>query len=101
MHVKNLRSAALTQSAMLPCHPLFANRLIERIFKPEPVLRIVLPRQVCEDGKAFHDGEAALVVINNDRNAAIGAEFGEPFLLLYILTNIDALENVFFAICLL
>jgi hypothetical protein len=39
-------------------------------------------------------GEAALVVVYNNRDATIGTELGEPFLFLDVLADVDTLPCV-------
>ena len=58
------------------------------------MLRIVLPCQVGEDSGALHDGELAIVVVDEHGNTAIGTEVGEPFLLLDVLHDGDGLEDI-------
>lgn len=43
------------------------------------MIGIVHSSQVGEDGEAFHDSEAALVVVDDDGNATVGPELGEPY----------------------
>lgn len=58
------------------------------------MLRIVFAREIGEDSGALHDGEPAIVVVDKHGNTAIGAEIGEPLLLLDVLHNGDGLEDI-------
>jgi len=86
---------------MLPCHPLFGSRLVERVGEAELVLGVIVARQVGEDRKTLHDSKATLIVVYDDRNAAIRTELSEPLLLLNVLPDVDALKCVVLAVCFL
>jgi len=64
---------------MLPCHPLLRAADVKWVCEGELVVGIVGAGKVGKDGKALLDGEAALVVIDYDRDAAIGAQLREPY----------------------
>lgn len=84
---------------MLPRHPLFCGADVQRIFKPEFMVRIEVAGQVIEDGQRFHHSVPAFVVIDNDWNAAIRAKFDKPWVLLMaVLKYVEALVRVFLAI---
>lgn len=65
------------------------------------MVRVVVARQVRQDGEALEDGEVAAVVVHNGRDAAVGAQGREPGLLLRVLHNVDGLPGVFETVCLL
>ncbi|OAQ92331.1 hypothetical protein VFPFJ_04071 [Purpureocillium lilacinum] len=69
--------------------------------KAEAALRVIPARQVSEDGVALEHGEAAVVVVHNGGDAAVGVHGREPRLLLHVLANVDALRRVLQAVRLL
>ena len=79
---------------MLPCNPLLALGQLGVVRKAQLVLWVVFASEIGQDGGALHDGELAVVVVDKHRNAAIGAEVGEPLLLLNVLHDGDGLEDI-------
>lgn len=87
---------------MLPRDPLLGDRVIVRVDgEAELVLRVVVARQVEEDGETLEDGEVMAVVVDNGGDAAIGVDGGEPRLLLGVLGDVDGLEGELGAVSLL
>lgn len=63
------------------------------------MLRVVLTHKVIQDCKCFHDGEAALVVIDDDRNAAVRTNLDKPrLLLIVVLEYVNVLICIFVSI---
>ena len=80
---------------MLPGDPLLLDRVLVRVGRgAEPVVRVVVPREVGQDGEPLEHGEAAAVVIDNRGDAAVGVEGGVPGLLLGVFGDVDGLEGV-------
>ena len=87
---------------MLPRDPLLGDRVIVRVDgEAELVLRVVVARQVEEDGETLEDGEVMAVVVDNGGDAAIGVDGDEPRLLLGVLGDVDGLERELGAVGLL
>lgn len=87
---------------MLPGHPLLADGVVVRVDgEAEPVLRVVVARQVGQDGEPLEDGEAAAVVVDDGGDAAVGVEGRVPRLLLRVLVDVDRLDRVVLAVGLL
>ena len=84
---------------MLPSNPrLGAGVVIVVNLEGELVLRIVLPGQVAQNSIALEHGEVAVVMVDQDRDAAVGVEGSEPRLLLDVLADVDGLHGVVLAI---
>lgn len=80
---------------MLPSHPLFGDRVVVRLDgEAEAVLRVVVAGEVAQDGEPLKDGEAAAVVVDDGRDAAVGVEGRVPGLLLRVLGDVDGLVGV-------
>lgn len=87
---------------MLPANPRFRARVVVRVdWEREEVLGVIATGQVSEDGVALEDGQVVVVVVHNGRDAAVGVNGGEPWLLLDVLRDVYALERVVKTICLL
>ena len=83
------------QTTMLPAKPhLGAGVIIIVGSKGEAVLLVVAARQVAENGAALPDGEAAVIVVDDDGDAAVRVQGDEPGLLLDELINVDGLGGV-------
>lgn len=88
-----------TKAAVLPAHPLLADRVVVAVDgKAQLVLRVVVARQVRQDGDAFEDGKVAAVVVHNGRDAAVGAQGREPGLLLCVFHDVNGLPGVLKAV---
>lgn len=84
------------EAAVLPGHPLLGDGIVVRVDgEAEPVLRVVVAREVGQDGDALEDGEPAAVVVDDGGDAAVGVERRVPGLLLRLLGDVDALDGVF------
>lgn len=80
---------------MLPTDPLLRLAVLVRVDgEAELVLRVVVPREVEQDGDALEDGEAVAVVVDDGGDAAVGVEGRIPRLLLRVLRYVDALPGV-------
>lgn len=79
---------------MLPCYPLLAERQIWVGCKGELVIWIKVSRQVRQNGRALHDAQASIVMVNEDWNAAVWTFLREPGLFLDVLANVDGLVDV-------
>lgn len=91
-----------TETAVLPGHPLLAVVVIVgRGVEAQLVFGVVAARQVAQNGEPFHDGEATAVVVDDDGDAAVGAERREPRRLLRVLHDVDGLPRVLEPVCLL
>lgn len=65
--------------------PLVGLAELTFILEVQSVFRVVVAGKVNQDGGGFHDGERGrLVVVDEDRDAAVGVEAEEPFLLLFV-----------------
>jgi len=51
-------------------------------------------REVLQDGLALHNGELAVVMIDEHGDTAVGPQVGEPLLFLDVLHYADALEDI-------
>jgi hypothetical protein len=58
------------------------------------VVRVVVPRQVAQDGEPLEDGEGAAVVVDDGGDAAVGVEGRVPGLFLGVFADVDALGRV-------
>lgn len=88
-----------SEAAVLPSNPrLGAGVVIVVNVEGELVLGIVLPGQVAQNSITLEDGEVAVVVVNQDRDAAVGVEGSEPRLLLDVLADVDGLHGVVLAV---
>jgi ketosteroid isomerase-like protein len=68
---------------VLPADPrLGAGVVVAVDGEREEVLGVVAPGEVAQDGVALEDGEVAVVVVEEGRDAAVGVDGGEPGLLL-------------------
>lgn len=65
------------------------------------MLSVVLARQIAENGAALENGKLLVVMIYDDRDAAVGVERSEPWLLLDVLHDVDALNDEWEAVSLL
>lgn len=75
--------------------PLGGLARLELVPEAEVVLGVVVLGEVEQDGGGLEDGEwGGLVVVDQDRNAAIGVKAEEPLLLLLVGGNIAALMLV-------
>jgi hypothetical protein len=91
----NINKSKRTETGVLPCYPLLCSADIQRVFEPEFMIRIVVAREVIENGKSFHHGVTASVMINDYWNATVRAKFDEPVLLLVVvLENVNILERI-------
>lgn len=82
-------------AAVLPADPgLGAGVVIALDVEGELVVRVVAAGEVGEDGAALEDGEAAVIVVDDGGNAAVGVEGDEPGLLLDVLRYVDGLGGV-------
>jgi hypothetical protein len=66
------------QTTVLPCHPLLRTADVQRVCEREFVVCVVRPSQVGKDRETFHNREAALIVVYDDRDAAVGAQLRKP-----------------------
>lgn len=57
-----------------------------------------MPRQIRQDGSAFENGKVVTVVIDDCGDPAVRRVLHEPGLFLNVLHDVDALEDVVFAI---
>lgn len=91
-----------TNAAVLPANPRFGTCVVVRIdWEREEVLGIIATRQVSEDGVALEHGQVVVVMVHNGGDAAVGVDGREPWFLLDVLRDVDALERVLEPVCLL
>ena len=100
------------ETAVLPRHPLFRARDIKRVCEAELVVWIVVAGEVGKDSEPLLHSETALIMVDNYRNSIltsarpptqsapliyappIRTKLGEPWLLLYILRDVDGLPCI-------
>lgn len=65
------------------------------------MLGIITTRQVSENGVALEHGQVVVVMVHNGGDTAVGVDGREPWFLLDVLRDVDALEGVLEPVCLL
>lgn len=87
---------------MLPGNPLLDIAVLKILLvEVKELLGVVEALEVGEDGRALHDGMAALVVVDENGNSTVGTQLGEPGLLLGVLHDVDGLDGIVQSICFL
>lgn len=78
----------LPDTTMLPGHPLLRPRHIIGIGERELVFRIVVSRQVEQNGSALEHGKVVAIMINDSGDAAIRVDLEVPGFLLHVVGDI-------------
>lgn len=87
------------EAAVLPAHPGLAAGVVVVVGgEGEEVVAVVAAGEVAEDGDALEDAEAVVVVVDDGGDAAVGADGGEPGLLLDAAADVDGLGGVLQAV---
>lgn len=96
-----------TQPTMLPRNPLLDFGELRVLLEPELLLLVKFSRKIVQDSRSLHDAKRSTVggfdvVIDKYRDTSIRANVSEPGLLLDVLHDVDALEDVIrAAVCVL
>lgn len=86
---------------MLPCDPLLCAGDIVHVREAKFMLGIIVSRKIGQNCGAFEDRELVPVVIYDCWYASVGRVFGEPWLFLDILHDVDVLVDIFLSVGLL